>query len=48
MANISFYVKFGFQTIAEEPMLNTPNWFVRRAPERRTSAGSSSGVGHVH
>ena len=29
-ANVAFYEKFGFQTIAEAPVLNTPNWFMRR------------------
>ena len=28
--NVVFYKKFGFQTIAEAPVLDTPNWFMRR------------------
>jgi len=32
--NVTFYEKFGFQTVAEAPVLETPNWFMRRA--RRT------------
>ncbi len=28
--NVKFYCGFGFQTIAEAPVLNTPNWFMRR------------------
>jgi GNAT superfamily N-acetyltransferase len=28
--NVKFYVKFGFQTMAEARVLMTPNWFMRR------------------
>ena len=28
--NVRFYERFGFQTIAEQPVLNTPNWFMKR------------------
>lgn len=28
--NVSFYEKFGFQTIAEATVLEVPNWFMRR------------------
>jgi ribosomal protein S18 acetylase RimI-like enzyme len=28
--NVAFYEKFGFQTVAEAPVLETPNWFMRR------------------
>jgi GNAT superfamily N-acetyltransferase len=30
-SNVSFYEKFGFETIASAPVLNTPNWFMKRA-----------------
>jgi GNAT superfamily N-acetyltransferase len=29
-SNVTFYERFGFQTIDEEPVLNTPNWFMKR------------------
>jgi predicted N-acetyltransferase YhbS len=29
--NVKFYRRFGFQTIAEAPVLNIPSWFMRRA-----------------
>jgi ribosomal protein S18 acetylase RimI-like enzyme len=29
--NVQFYERFGFETIGEEPVLDTPNWFMRRA-----------------
>jgi len=29
-SNVAFYERFGFQTIDEEPVLNTPNWFMKR------------------
>ena len=29
-SNVRFYERFGFQTIDEEPVLNTPNWFMKR------------------
>ncbi len=32
LSNVSFYERFGFQTIDEEAVLNTPNWFMRRNP----------------
>ena len=28
--NVAFYEKFGFKTVGEEPVLETPNWFMRR------------------
>lgn len=28
--NVRFYSKFGFRTVAEAQVLNTPNWFMRR------------------
>ena len=35
--NVTFYEKFGFRTIAEAPVLGTPNWFMRRpANQART------------
>ena len=32
----AFYEKFGFQTVAEAPVLDTPNWFMRRPAISRT------------
>ena len=32
--NVKFYGRFGFQTIVQAPVLNIPNWFMRRAPSR--------------
>jgi len=29
--NVTFYERFGFETIGSAPVLNTPNWFMRRA-----------------
>jgi GNAT superfamily N-acetyltransferase len=29
--NVTFYEKFGFETTGSAPVLNTPNWFMRRA-----------------
>ena len=29
-ANVTFYERFGFQTIGSTPVLNTPNWFMKR------------------
>jgi ribosomal protein S18 acetylase RimI-like enzyme len=29
-SNVTFYERFGFQTVDEEPVLNTPNWFMKR------------------
>jgi hypothetical protein len=28
--NVAFYEKFGFATVTEAPVLETPNWFMRR------------------
>ena len=28
--NVTFYERFGFQTIGSTPVLNTPNWFMKR------------------
>jgi predicted N-acetyltransferase YhbS len=36
--NVAFYEKFGFRTIAEAPVLGTPNWFMRRPVLRSPSA----------
>jgi ribosomal protein S18 acetylase RimI-like enzyme len=33
--NVAFYEKFGFQTIGAAPVLNMPNWFMRRAPSAK-------------
>jgi len=30
-SNVTFYEKFGFETIASAPVLETPNWFMTRA-----------------
>jgi GNAT superfamily N-acetyltransferase len=29
-SNVRFYERFGFQTVATAPVLNTPNWFMKR------------------
>ena len=29
-SNVTFYERFGFQTIGSAPVLNTPNWFMKR------------------
>jgi GNAT superfamily N-acetyltransferase len=36
--NVRFYERFGFEVIAEEPVLGVPNWFMRRSPR----AGAAS------
>jgi ribosomal protein S18 acetylase RimI-like enzyme len=28
--NVTFYLRFGFHTVGEERVLNTPNWFMQR------------------
>lgn len=33
--NIRFYEKFGFETVAEAPVLGSMNWFMRRPPQPR-------------
>ena len=35
--NVRFYARFGFEVIAEEPVIGVPNWFMRREP---VTAGS--------
>ncbi len=30
--NVTFYQKFGFETVGEAEVLGTRNWFMRRAP----------------
>jgi ribosomal protein S18 acetylase RimI-like enzyme len=30
-SNVKFYEKFGFETIASAPVLETPNWFMKRS-----------------
>ena len=30
--NVGFYERFGFETVAEGPVLGVPNWFMRRSP----------------
>ena len=37
--NVRFSSRFGFEVLAEEPVLGVPNWFVRRAPRPAGSAG---------
>jgi GNAT superfamily N-acetyltransferase len=37
--NVRFYARFGFEVIAEAPVLGVPNWFMRRAP-RSVGGGS--------
>jgi hypothetical protein len=39
-ANVTFYERFGFETIGSAPVLNTPNWFMRRAPLENPKAQS--------
>ena len=34
--NVAFYEKFGFETVTEAPVLETPNWFMRRPAISRT------------
>jgi len=34
--NVAFYEKFGFRTVGEAPVLETPNWFMRRPAISRT------------
>jgi GNAT superfamily N-acetyltransferase len=29
-SNVTFYERFGFETIGSTPVLNTPNWFMKR------------------
>lgn len=29
-SNVAFYARFGFETIASAPVLETPNWFMKR------------------
>ena len=36
--NVRFYERFGFEVIAEEPVIGVPNWFMRREP--RADSGS--------
>ena len=31
VSNVKFYEKFGFETIASAPVLETPNWFMKRS-----------------
>ena len=31
-SNVAFYQRFGFETMATAPVLDTPNWFMRRDP----------------
>jgi len=30
--NVRFYERFGFEVVAEEPVIGVPNWFMRREP----------------
>jgi len=34
--NVAFYEKFGFETVGKAPVLETPNWFMRRPANSRT------------
>jgi ribosomal protein S18 acetylase RimI-like enzyme len=36
--NVRFYQRFGFEVVGEEPVLDVPNWFMRRPP--RPDAGT--------
>ena len=31
--NVRFYERFGFEVIGEAPVLDVPNWFMRRSPD---------------
>lgn len=33
--NVAFYRKFGYEVIAEQPVLDVPNWFMRRSALQR-------------
>ena len=35
LENVRFYERFGFETIGEEEVLGTPNWFMLRRPQKR-------------
>jgi hypothetical protein len=35
--NVHFYERFGFEVIAEEPVIGVPNWFMRREPRSADS-----------
>lgn len=36
LENVTFYERFGFEVIAEDPVLGVPNWFMRRGVTVRT------------
>jgi GNAT superfamily N-acetyltransferase len=37
--NVAFYLRFGFHTVGEAPVLNTPNWFMRREAQAYHQSG---------
>ena len=41
-ANVTFYERFGFETVGSAPVLNTPNWFMRRPALGRDLRGQCS------
>ena len=34
--NVAFYQKYGFRLDSESEVLGIPNWYMTRAPEKRT------------
>ena len=30
--NVSFYERFGYETLGEQEVIGVPNWFMRREP----------------
>jgi Acetyltransferase (GNAT) domain len=46
--NVKFYRRFGFQTIAEAPVLNIPNWFMQRDSACRGPASGPRIVNSLH
>jgi ribosomal protein S18 acetylase RimI-like enzyme len=42
--NVRFYQKFGFQTVAQEQVLGTTNWFMKRLARNERSAQHESPV----
>lgn len=38
--NVTFYERFGFETIGSAPVLNIPNWFMRRACSKNPKSQS--------
>jgi ribosomal protein S18 acetylase RimI-like enzyme len=36
LENVRFYERFGFEVVGEQPVLDVPNWFMRRPPRPET------------